>query len=374
MKTALFALALLATSVHAQTYSTLCQAVEVPIDSLVADRRLIGCGEGFSQNLLWHLDRSDSVDGTLNQKWTRGVTGRGAVIYILDYGVRRSHQEFVRPTGSNVIAGIDVAMQGRDNLFDNCEEPAVEPCPSGGAGYLIVTHGTAVASVAAGARAGVAPGASIVAVRMAGDEDVWLDGLQQVIEHAYAPTTPQFHTGIISISQGVDNTAVNAPVRLKAMMEKMIAGVDVNGNPDPNGKRFLFVVAAGNCGSGPIVSYPAPYGTLDGVITVGAITRQNTVWSGSCRIDAVDLLAPGEEMLVASLTGIDHYRYKPDAVRSGTSYATPYVAGMAARLLELKPTLTPVELEAKLKESPSRVGPFAVPVMLPAVRRRAATH
>ena len=43
----------------------------------------------------------------------------------------------------------------------------------------------------------------------------------------------------------------------------------------------------------------------------------------------------------------DRDRFKPDIVRSGTSYATPYIAGRAARLLELDPLLTPVGVEAK---------------------------
>ena len=55
-----------------QTTSTLCQAT-IPIGD-PSERQLIGCGEGFAENLLWHLDRSDSVDGTLDTKVTRTLT------------------------------------------------------------------------------------------------------------------------------------------------------------------------------------------------------------------------------------------------------------------------------------------------------------
>ena len=72
-------------------------------------------------------------------------------------------------------------------------------------------------------------------------------------------------------------------------------------------------------------------------------------------------------------TAPNRYRYLPVLTNSGTSYATPYVSGMAARLLELDPTLTPVQLEEKLKQSPSIVLGLPVPVDAPPEppRRRA---
>jgi subtilisin family serine protease len=105
------------------------------------------------------------------------------------------------------------------------------------------------------------------------------------------------------------------------------------------------------------------------LITVGAITRDNEVWSRSCAGPLVEVLAPGANVLLASGTGIDHF-IQP-AFGSGTSFATPYVAGMAARILEREPDLTPAEVEARLKSSSSLVNGLPVPVMTPMFRRRA---
>jgi len=49
----------------------MCATTEVAVDATVSERRLVGCGEGFPDNLLWHLDRSDSADGRLDGKVTR---------------------------------------------------------------------------------------------------------------------------------------------------------------------------------------------------------------------------------------------------------------------------------------------------------------
>jgi subtilisin family serine protease len=148
----------------------------------------------------------------------------------------------------------------------------------------------------------------------------------------------------------------------------MTAGVDVNGNEDPAGKKFLFTAAAGNVTPNPRIdfckTFPSVLGVeMEGVVSVGGITRENTWWSGSCSGNLVELVAPADTPLMASITGVN--RYRRGANTSGTSFAAPYVAGIAARLLEIDPTRTPAELEALLKASPSRAtdSGLAVPVL-----------
>jgi len=80
------------------------------VASSTIDLRLIGCGEGFPDNLLWHLDRADSLDGSLDSKTTRKLTGKGAVVYMCDTGVMRTHAEFARADG------IDGALVGGASL------------------------------------------------------------------------------------------------------------------------------------------------------------------------------------------------------------------------------------------------------------------
>jgi subtilisin family serine protease len=352
----------------------------VVVDPEIIERHLIGCGEGFVENVLWHLDRSDSASGTLDGKVVRKTTGRGAVIYVMDTGVMRDHVEFQRATGSNVIAGINAGGYG-------CAGAELAPCyvrdmPKQS---LFYGHGTSVASVAAGAHVGVAPDASIVSV-LYRDTETLDAALHAIIQHAYAPTTPQFRTGIINFSLSLTKEQWTSD--LTALMTRMTEGVDAAGNTDPNGKRFLFTAAAGNfythqgnqCGSDrSVIIYPASLGTsIAGMVTVGGVDRENRLWTGACTGPLVEVAAPVTEMLTASIVERDSYRYKPDEFSSGTSWAAPYVAGMAARLLEENPNLTPQEIELALKASPSQVEGVPVVVRLesqPAEgRRRSVRH
>src|SRR6185369_4464970 len=106
-------------------------------------------------------------------------------------------------------------------------------------------------------------------------------------------------------------------------MRDMIGGVDMNGNPDPNGKRFLFVVAGNNvdggCGrSGVVDRFPAILGTeIQGIVTVGGMTEQNQSWIGACR-GGIEVLAPAQQIFSATITGPQHYRGRKPNLRSGT--------------------------------------------------------
>ena len=263
---------------------------------------------------------------------------------------------------------------------EHCPDPILGPCPTDTRTQQLLTHGTAVASVLAGSRTGIAPDARLVAVSVTGDETRWVIALQKVIEHAFAPDTPQFRTAIVNISGGLSLPRDAQPQVFDELMRRMIGGVDRDGNSDPDGKRFLFVAAAGNAGQctragGFVEMYPAVAGMdIDGLVTVGGLARDNTLWEGGCKGPALEVLAPAEDMLVAEIAGKDLYRWIPSFLISGTSYATPYVSAMAARLLEADPALTPAQLEARLKSSPSRAAGLPVPVELVTVtpKRRAS--
>jgi subtilisin family serine protease len=367
MRRALIAWLFLAGSALAQTSSTLCQATAPVGDP--AERQLIGCGEGFAENLLWHLDRADSVTGALDTKVTRTLTGRGAVIYVIDSGVMAAHDEFARATGSNVIAGIQWFTS------PGCPNAATAPCWYSTPSVLaLFGHGTGVASVAAGRHTGIAPDASIVSVTpLPGNTTDYKTILRLIIEHAFAPQTPAFRTAIISISSGPPLTTPR-DAALDALMVRMTTGVDAGGNADPNGKRFLFVAAAGNyyadspsnqCGpDDAVILHPAVLGrATEGIIAVGGIDRDNHYWAGACKGELVEMAAPAPDMFVASISAADAYRFRPAFGLSGTSWSTPYVSGMAALWLERYPYLTPAQLESLLAASPSRVDGIPVPVM-----------
>ena len=391
----------------AQSVLTRCQTSEVALSAQSTDLVLLGCGDQYSDDVLWNLDRLDSLSGALDGRGSRKTTGRGAVVYVMDTGVERNHQELAHAK----IEGLDALAITADPSPGACTSAdyALHPCfdSSVPPDLFITTHGTAVASVVAGANTGVAPDAEVVSVRVLGsgwklkggksDADAYVVALDLIVAHAFAVTTTPFRTAIVNISGGlpVKNRKAVAAVEFERKMKLMIGGVDASFNADPNGKRFLFVVAAGNMPSecaadGSVIIYPAIAGPeIDGLITVGGTTRDNELWSGSCIGSAVEILAPAADLLVASISAPDHYRgfYVNGSSRSdgasGTSYSAPYVSGIAARMLELNPDLRPDDLELRIRSSPSFVKTAGAPAggrvaVLsddpPPPRRRAASH
>ena len=367
------ALVLCCTPLFAQVSSTKCAETEVSLDALYSVSRLERCGDDVQAPLLWHLDRIDQVDGALDGHFDRHSGGAGSVIYVMDTGVMASHSEFATPDGtSRVIAGFDATSSvdlGRSRCVS--ADKATAPCYDVIDELAAASHGTSVASIAAGRNVGVAPDAKIVSVRVMNERGLattrtYLEGLDAIIKHAWASKAAR--TSIVNISgwvlERLTGAALAKPVVTYETVEQkirdMILGVDANGNADANGKRFLFVVAANNtdggCGAaGTVDRFPATLGTkLGGLITVGGMTADNHTWSGSCR-GGVEVLAPAQGIFSATITGTDHYRGRRPNLRSGTSFAAPIVAGIAARMLAQRPDLTPQQLEWWITATPSRV-------------------
>lgn len=370
------ALALCATTpVLAQVSSTNCAEAEVSLDALYSVARLERCGDDVSAPLLWHLDRIDQVGATLDGHFDRRNGGAGSVIYVMDTGVMASHGEFTSAEGgTRVVAGFD-ATASVDLGSSRCrsDDKATAPCYEVIDELAAASHGTSVASIAAGRNVGVAPDAAVVSVRVMNERGLattrtYLEGLDAIIRYAWDPAAPAARTSIVNISgwvlERLNGMAPANPIVPYAAVEQkirtMIGGVDANGNPDANGKRFLFVVAANNtdggCGpAGTIDRFPATLGTkIGGLITVGGMTPDNRTWSGTCR-GGVEVLAPAQGIFSATITGTDHYRGRRPNLRSGTSFAAPIVAGIAARMLAQRPDLTPQQLEWWITATPSRV-------------------
>lgn len=364
----LFSLA--ATAASADAVATRCESTLVPIDADTSIARLGNCDEAYPVDLLWHLDRIDQLGETLDGRADRGNEGRGSVVYVMDTGVLATHDEFVRPGGTNVIAGYDVATVSVGASLCRSSDKALAPCFSNALELTPSSHGTSVASIIAGRRTGVAPAAKIVSVRVMNERGLattrnYLAGLNAIIGHAFSPNAPQVRTAVVNISAWVLDSLASEQfagrvvpyAEVEKKMRQMIDGVDAAGRPDPNGKRFLFVVAANNvdhgCSNGVVDRFPAILGAqVDGVITVGGMTEQNRWWNGGCR-GAVEVLAPASNIFSATITGDSDYR--GPGVRSGTSFAAPVIAGIAARLLSDRPDLTPQQIEQWIRSTPSRI-------------------
>lgn len=357
-----------------EVVSTRCREVDVELDSKHSVSLLAGCGEEYPEDLLWHLDRIDQTGAALDGRFDRSNRGEGSVVYVLDTGVMADHTEFrAADMSSRVIDGVDTSITVPIGA-SHCRSAnkALAPCFSNFDELPAASHGTSVASIIAGRQIGVASAAQIVSVRVMNERGLattrsYLDGLNAVVHHAWSNNAPSFRTAIVNISgwvlEQINGGLDPRPVPFAAVEQKMrdmVGGVDANGFPDPDGKRFLFVVAANNvdggCGlSGYVDRFPAILGKrIDGVITVGGMTPDNSWWYGSCRGD-IEVLAPAKGIFSATITGRDHYRGKRPNLRSGTSFAAPIISGIAALLLADRPYMTPAELESWIESTPSRI-------------------
>jgi hypothetical protein len=285
----------------------------------------------------WGLDRIDKANSTLDNRYDYGhATGNGTTLYNLDTGVAVGHDDFGGRAVGGYSTGCPTGVEWNcrngwayKGVIDDDILEAVPDCSE---------HGTHTSSTAAGSLYGVAPEARVVAVQVlpcdgsGSDLDV-MDGILWAREHAVAHGQPS----VLSLSLGGDGRAWYLDSTVKHTVE---AGV-------------LVVVAAGNEERDACRGSPAGEPSA---LTVGAsdLVEMNETrpgflatdpWSVSDRAalfsdtgSCVDLFAPGVEILAAvPVKGSSHYT----AIMSGTSMATPLVAGVALQIWGLHPQLTP---------------------------------
>lgn len=254
-------------------------------------RETVGSNPGDA----WGLDRIDQRSG-FDGVYTAGATGSGVTVYIIDTGVRVSHNAF----GGRASHGYDFV--DNDGTANDCNG-----------------HGTHVAGTAAGNWYGVAQGADIVAVRVLacdglGEPSDIVDGVQWVMNnHSSGPAVIN-----MSIESGRVFSSVN-----NAVQNAIDAG-------------FPVVTIAGNHDQDASTSSP---GSVEDAITVASTDVNDTRANSSNHGSLVDLFAPGEEILSA-WNGSD----SDTEVISGTSMAAPHVAGTAAMYLEDNPSATPQQI------------------------------
>ncbi|MGA5762238.1 S8 family serine peptidase [Nonomuraea bangladeshensis] len=255
------------------------------------------------------LDRSVGQIGA-TEAWKQGLTGEGVTVAVLDSGYDPAHPDLK-----------DVVTQardftGRDDVRDR----------NG--------HGTHVASIVAGAgekQRGVAPGAKL-AIGKIGDFLMQESDVIAGMEWAAAEVKAK----VINMSIGGPDTDDVDPVEqaVDTLSERTGA---------------LFVVAAGNDATPGSVLSP---GSADAALTVGAVGRDDKVADFSSRGPRLadhavkpDLTAPGVAIRAANANGGADAPY---VAMSGTSMATPHVAGAAAILAQRHPDWSGQRLKAAL--------------------------
>jgi len=246
----------------------------------------------------WGLDRIDQRSLPLNQKYTYvSSAGDGVDVFIIDTGIRFSHNDF----GGRATSGIDTVDGG---TADDCNG-----------------HGTHVAGTAGGTAYGVAKRVALVAVRVldctgSGSFAGVIAGVDWVTSNHSGPSVANMSLG----------GGFYAPLNT-AVTNSINSGV-------------VYAVAAGNSTDNACNYSPA---STPAAITVGATEINDLRASYSNYGTCLDIFAPG--------SGITSAWWTSDSATntiSGTSMASPHVAGVAALYLGLNPGATPQQVRDKM--------------------------
>ncbi|GLY07340.1 S8 family peptidase [Actinoplanes sp. NBRC 101535] len=247
-------------------------------------------------NATWGLDRIDQRARPLSTTYTYPVTASNVTAYIIDTGIRYTHNDF----GGRATFGYDAVGTG---------------------GVDCNGHGTHVAGTVGGTTYGVAKAVKLVGVRVlncsgSGTTAGVVAGINWVTSNAVKPAVANMSLG------GGASTAID-----NAVASSISSGV-------------TYAVAAGNNNANACSYSPARVPTA---ITVGATTNTDARASYSNYGSCLDIFAPG-----TSITSDWYSSNTATNTISGTSMASPHVAGAAALVLSRNTSYTPAQVASAL--------------------------
>lgn len=247
----------------------------------------------------WGLDRIDQRDLPLNSTYIYTPTGSGVRAYIIDTGIRRTHSQF----GGRAFVGYDAIGDGQNT--NDCNG-----------------HGTHVAGTVGSSTYGVANGVTLYAVRVlncsgSGSNSGVIAGIDWVTANHVKPAVANMSLG------GGASSALDSAVN-----NSIAAGVS-------------YAVAAGNDNANACTYSPARAASA---ITVGSTTSSDARSSFSNYGSCLDIFAPG-----SSITSAWNSSDTATNTISGTSMASPHVAGVAALYLQGAPSASAATVTNAIK-------------------------
>ena len=279
--------------------------------------RMVDAGAAADFDHYYYTDEGSACSGPSCEAislvgWSGSASeqcGPVPTIGLIDTGINRDH-EALKGQSIEVLSGLE--LRGNPSQQD---------------------HGTAIAAILVGrsgsSTPGLLPGARLLAV-----DAFYRDG----------GTTDR--TDVITLVRALE-TLAERNVR--------VVNMSLSGSPNEVLKRaiasaqakgMVIVAAAGNNGAGAEPSYPAAY---PGVIAVTAVDKKLAIYSRATQGEYIDLAAPGVDLWTASADG-------GGSVRSGTSYAVPFISAAAAILNASTGTLNATDLQATLESSTLDLG------------------
>ncbi|XP_017773695.1 PREDICTED: furin-like protease 1 isoform X4 [Nicrophorus vespilloides] len=269
---------------------------------------------------MWYLNRGNGLDMNVIPAWLEGITGKGAVVTILDDGLEKDHPDLFHnydPMASYDVNNQDSDPSPRYDMIDSNRHGT--RC----AGEVAATSNNSVCAL------GVAHGAQVGGVRM-------LDGdVTDAVEARSLSLNPH-HIDIYSASWGPDDDGktVDGPGELatRAFMEGVSKG--------RKGKGSIFVWASGNGGRDHDNCNCDGYTNSIYSLSISSATEKGNVpwYSEACSSTLASTYssgAVGEKQVVT--TDLHH---SCTSSHTGTSASAPLAAGICALALEANPNLT----------------------------------
>lgn len=258
-------------------------------EKIVPLNKMIFNSNFFQSGVTWGLDSIDQRSNLRDGVYNFNSYAEDIDVYVVDTGIYVQHPEF----------------GGRAQFYYNSVDSINDDCHG---------HGTHVAGIVGSTSYGVAKNVSLIGVKVldctgVGSTFTIISGLNAVVDRV----TQTGKRSVINLSLGGDKSTI---------LDSVIQEIALSYN-------IVVVVAAGNDGDDACHYSPSDLGQSDTILVVSASDYNNMKPLWANKGECVDLSAPG-------LSILSTWKGSLTAILSGTSMATPFVAGTAAMVLQQK--------------------------------------